>query len=117
MAEQIERRIGSKGMQAEITALTEEIAALGPVNLAALSELDTARERKTFLDARPPTSRRRSRRWRRRSSASTARRASCCQDTFEHREQELQEMFPALFGGGQASLKLTARRSSTRAWW
>ena len=51
MAEQIEKRVRSSGMQAEITRLTEEIAALGPVNLAALSELDTARERKDFLDA------------------------------------------------------------------
>ena len=36
MAEQIEKRVRSSGMQAEINRLTEEIAALGPVNLAAL---------------------------------------------------------------------------------
>src|SRR6202042_2248232 len=51
MAEQIEKRVGSRGMQAEITRLTEEISALGAVNLAALSELAASRERKDFLDA------------------------------------------------------------------
>ncbi len=42
MAEQIERRVGSKGMQAEIHRLTEEIAALGPVNLAACLQVCAA---------------------------------------------------------------------------
>src|SRR6185503_17691437 len=51
MAEQIEKRVRSSGMQAEINRLTEEIAALGAVNLAALSELEASRERKAFLDA------------------------------------------------------------------
>ena len=39
------------GMQGEIDRLHREIAALGAVNLAALDELTTARERKQFLDA------------------------------------------------------------------
>src|SRR5205814_7988022 len=51
LAEQIEKRTRSSSMQAEINRLTEEIAALGAVNLAALTELATARERKEFLDA------------------------------------------------------------------
>ena len=51
MAEQIERRVGSKGMQQEINRLTEAIAALGAVNLAALTELTTAQDRKGYLDA------------------------------------------------------------------
>jgi len=107
MAEQIERRVGSKGMQAEITRLTDEIAALGPVNLAALSELNTARERKNFLDAQAADLT---------QAVATLESAikridretrELLQDTFEAVNRHFQEMFPALFGGGQASLKLT----------
>ncbi len=107
MAEQIERRVGSKGMQAEINRLTEEIAALGPVNLAALPELATARARKEFLDAQVAdlvqavetlegAIRRIDRETR-----------ELLQETFEAVNRNFQEMFPALFGGGQASLRLT----------
>ncbi|MFO4940853.1 hypothetical protein RCL04_26380, partial [Salmonella enterica subsp. enterica serovar 1,4,[5],12:i:-] len=39
------------GLQGEIDRLHREITALGAVNLAALEELQLARERKGFLDA------------------------------------------------------------------
>jgi len=39
------------GLQTEIDRINKEIAALGAVNLAALDELTSSRERKTFLDA------------------------------------------------------------------
>ena len=39
------------GLQAEIDRIQADITALGAVNLAALDELNTARERKTFIDA------------------------------------------------------------------
>ena len=62
LAEAERRRSGTGGeahgaaqkadaLQAEIARLAQEIAALGAVNLAALEELTTSRERKTFLDA------------------------------------------------------------------
>ncbi len=38
-------------LQGEVTRLTNAIAALGAVNLAALDELAQASERKNFLDA------------------------------------------------------------------
>ena len=107
MAEQIERRVGSRGMQAEITRLTEEIAALGAVNLAALSELDAARERKTFLDAQAADLT---------EAVATLEAAikridretrELLQETFDIVSRNFSEMFPALFGGGQASLRLT----------
>jgi chromosome segregation protein len=43
------------GLQGEIDRLHREIAALGAVNLAALDELTTARERKTSWMPSPPT--------------------------------------------------------------
>ena len=51
LAEQLEKKTRSASLANEITRLTEEIAALGAVNLAALSELNAAKERKDFLDA------------------------------------------------------------------
>ncbi len=107
MAEQIERRVGSKGMQAEIQRLTEEIAALGPVNLAALSELETARTRKEFLDRQAADLT---------EAVATLEAAikridretrDLLQETFDIVSRNFSEMFPALFGGGRAELKLT----------
>src|SRR5213078_2644222 len=46
-----EDKVRLAGLQNEIDRLHREIAALGAVNLAALEELSTARERKQFLDA------------------------------------------------------------------
>ena len=47
----LEKGTRSGAMQAEIARLNEEIRALGAVNLAALEELQTAQERKQYLDA------------------------------------------------------------------
>ncbi len=107
MAEQIERRVGSKGMQAEINRLTEEIAALGPVNLAALSELSTARERKAFLDAQATDLFQAVETLESAIKRIDRETRDLLQETFETVNANFTEMFPALFGGGQASLKLT----------
>ena len=107
MAEQIERRVGSRGMQAEIARLTEEIAALGPVNLAALAELGTARERKNFLDAQNDDLTQAVETLEAAIKRIDRETRELLQGTFETVNRNFQEMFPALFGGGQASLKLT----------
>ena len=107
MAEQIERRIGSKGMQAEITRLTEEIAALGAVNLAALSELNASRDRKGFLDAQATDLTQAVETLEAAIKRIDRETRELLQETFETVNANFQEMFPALFGGGQASLKLT----------
>jgi chromosome segregation protein len=107
MAEQIERRVGSRGMQAEIARLTEEIAALGPVNLAALAELGTARERKNFLDAQNDDLQQAVETLEAAIKRIDRETRDLLQGTFETVNANFQEMFPALFGGGQASLRLT----------
>ena len=107
MAEQIERRVGSKGMQAEITRLTEEIATLGPVNLAALAELGTACERKNFLDAQNADLTQAVETLEAAIKRIDRETRDLLQGTFETVNANFQEMFPALFGGGHASLKLT----------
>ncbi len=107
MAEQIERRVGSRGMQAEINRLTEEIAALGPVNLAALSELGAARERKDFLDAQAADLAQAVETLEAAIKRIDRETRELLQETFEVVSRNFSEMFPALFGGGQASLRLT----------
>jgi chromosome segregation protein len=107
MAEQIEKRVRSSGMQAEINRLTEEIAALGAVNLAALSELNTSRERKDFLDAQAADLTQAVETLEAAIKRIDRETRELLQETFETVNRNFQEMFPALFGGGQASLKLT----------
>jgi len=99
--------MGSRGMQAEITRLTEEIAALGAVNLAALSELATARERKAFLDAQATDLLQAVETLEGAIKRIDRETRELLQGTFESVNRNFMEMFPALFGGGQASLKLT----------
>jgi chromosome segregation protein len=107
MAEQIEKRVRSSGMQAEINRLNEEIAALGPVNLAALSELATARERKGFLDAQATDLLQAVETLESAIKRIDRETRELLQETFEAVNRNFMEMFPALFGGGQASLRLT----------
>lgn len=95
------------GMQGEIDRLNREIAALGAVNLAALDELSTARERKQFLDAQ---------------SADLNEAMTTLEDAIKKIDGETREllsgtfntvnehfgkMFPELFGGGNAKLVIT----------
>ncbi|WP_427912208.1 chromosome segregation protein SMC [Ramlibacter sp. MMS24-I3-19] len=95
------------GMQGDIDRLQREIAALGAVNLAALEELSTARERKQFLDAQ---------------TADLTEAMTTLEDaikkidgetrdllagTFQTVNDHFGRMFPELFGGGNAKLVMT----------
>jgi len=95
------------GMQGEIDRLNREIAALGAVNLAALDELTTARERKQFLDAQTADL----------TEAMTtledaikkidAETRELLSGTFNTVNEHFGKMFPELFGGGNARLVIT----------
>ncbi len=95
------------GLQGEIDRLHREVAALGAVNLAALDELASATERKTFLDAQ---------------SADLNEAMNTLEDairkidgetrellggTFKIVNEHFGKMFPELFGGGNARLVMT----------
>ena len=91
----------------ELSRLTQEIAALGAVNLAALEELASASERKGFLDAQ----------FNDLTEAVTTledaiRRIDketreLLKETFDAVNKHFGELFPALFGGGEAKLIMT----------
>jgi chromosome segregation protein len=101
------RPIKAAVLQPEIARLAQEIEALGAVNLAALEELNTARERKGFLDAQS-------------TDLTTAietledaiRRIdretrALLQSTFDAVNEQFGVLFPRLFGGGEARLLMT----------
>ena len=94
-------------LQAEITRASNEIEALGPVNLTALDELTTARERKGFLDAQSKDLA---------DAIGTLQDAirridretrEQLQDTYDKVNTQFGSLFPQLFGGGEAKLILT----------
>ena len=91
-------------LQGEITRLTNAIAELGAINMAALEELASSQERKQFLDAQAADL----------SEAlqtldSAIRKIDretreLLQATFDTVNGHFGHMFPALFGGGEAKL-------------
>ncbi|MBY4946708.1 chromosome segregation protein SMC [Cupriavidus respiraculi] len=94
-------------LQGEVTRLNNAINALGPVNMAALEELAAARERKTFLDAQSADLN---------DAITTLEDAihkidqetrALLQGTFDQVNHHFGELFPLLFGGGQARLIMT----------
>jgi chromosome segregation protein len=94
-------------MQSEIDRLGREIAALGAVNLAALDELTSARERKDFLDTQSLDLNQAMETLEdaiRRIDAETRELLS---GTFNQVNEHFGRMFPELFGGGNARLVIT----------
>jgi chromosome segregation protein len=107
VAGQLEKGARAGALQGEINRLAEEIRLLGAVNLAALEELRTARERKDYLDAQSRDLTEAMATLEdaiRRIDRETRERL---QHTFDEVNRHLGEMFPALFGGGHAKLTLT----------
>ncbi len=94
-------------LQGEITRLTQAVNELGAVNLAALEELASGRERKGFLDSQ---------------SADLVEAVTTMEDAIRRIDRETRELlratfdsvnlhfgalFPVLFGGGDAKLIMT----------
>jgi chromosome segregation protein len=107
LAEKINPDMRPSYLQGEVTRLTNAIAALGAVNLAALDELAQASERKNFLDAQNADLT---------EAINTLQDAihkidketrDLLQDTFDKVNHHFAELFPILFGGGQAKLIMT----------
>jgi chromosome segregation protein len=103
----VEKGMRPGALANEINRLTEEIKALGAVNLAALEELETARSRREYLDAQSRDLNEAMATLEdaiRRIDRETRERL---QHTFDEVNRHFGEMFPALFGGGHAKLILT----------
>ncbi len=97
----------ASGLSAEIDRLSKELGALGAVNLAALEELGSARERKQFLDQQTADLQ---------EAIDTLEAAikkidgetrDLLAGTFNAVNEHFGRMFPELFGGGNAKLVMT----------
>ena len=107
LGEKLTAGVKAGALQVEITRLAEEIAALGAVNLAALEELTTSRERKAYLDAQSADLK---------AAIATLEDAirkidretrELLQQTFDQVNTQFGQLFPKLFGGGEARLIMT----------
>jgi chromosome segregation protein len=107
LAAKVEKGMRPNALQGDINRLSEEISSLGAVNLAALEELQAARERKMYLESQSLDLRQAVETLEnaiRRIDKETRERL---QGTFDNVNQNLAHMFPALFGGGEARLVMT----------
>jgi len=95
------------GLQNELNRINDEITVLGAVNLAALEELQGAQERKIYLDAQAKDLN---------DAMATLEEAirridkesrDLLMATYDAVNRNLAELFPILFGGGDARLVLT----------
>jgi chromosome segregation protein len=107
LAEKLNDDMRPSYLQGEVTRLNNAINALGAVNLAALDELAQAQERKNFLDAQFADLT---------EAINTLQDAihkidietrDLLQDTFDKVNHHFGELFPVLFGGGNAKLTMT----------
>ncbi len=91
----------------KVEEVAQRIARLGPINLAAIDEFEEQSKRKEYLDSQHADI----------IEALETLEAAIAKidketrvkfkDTYEHVNARIQEMFPRLFGGGQAYLELT----------
>lgn len=94
-------------LQGEVTRINNAINALGAVNLAALEELEIARQRKDFLDAQFADLNEAIRTLEDAIAKIDRETRDLLQDTFDKVNHHFSELFPILFGGGQAKLIMT----------
>ena len=107
LLQQAEKGKRSGALQTDITRLNGEISVLGAVNLAALEELETAQSRKNYLDSQAQDLNQALTTLEdaiRRIDRETRERLL---HTFEEVNRHFGQLFPSLFGGGQAKLLLT----------
>jgi len=107
LSKHLERGMRPNALQAEIGRLNQAMADLGAINMAALEELASSQERKEFLDAQAGDLT---------EALATLENAirridretrEMLRQTFEDANRQFGQLFPALFGGGEARLVMT----------
>ncbi|MBI2278090.1 MAG: chromosome segregation protein SMC [Dechloromonas sp.] len=94
-------------LQSEITRLGNAIAELGAVNLAALQELETATERKGYLDMQAADLTEAMETLENAIRRIDRETRDLLQSTFDTVNSHFGQLFPELFGGGRAELVMT----------
>ncbi|MCE1182950.1 MAG: chromosome segregation protein SMC [Rhodocyclales bacterium] len=106
LAEEI-GNVRAPALQGEITRLGNAIAELGAVNLAALQELDTASERKGYLDMQAADLNEAMETLENAIRRIDRESRELLQSTFDTVNGHFGQLFPELFGGGRAELVMT----------
>ncbi|WP_415034098.1 chromosome segregation protein SMC [Azonexus sp.] len=94
-------------LQGEITRLSNAIAELGAVNMAALQELETASERKGYLDMQAADLTEAMETLENAIRRIDRETRDLLQSTFDAVNGHFGQLFPELFGGGRAELVMT----------
>ncbi len=94
-------------LQNAISGLQRSIESLGAVNLAALEELESARERKGFLDAQSEDLTQAMETLENAIRRIDRETRDLLQSTYDAVNKSFGELFPILFGGGEAKLIMT----------
>ncbi|MCW9013984.1 MAG: chromosome segregation protein SMC [Gammaproteobacteria bacterium] len=93
--------------QRKLDDIGQKIARLGPINLAAIDEYQEQLKRKEYLDSQHDDVIEALETLEKAIAKIDKETRSRFKDTYEHVNSRLQEMFPRLFGGGQAYLEMT----------
>ncbi len=107
LAERYSPELRASSLQGEVTRLNNEIQSLGPVNMAALDELSSSRERKSFLDAQSADLNEAIQTLTDAIAKIDAETRDLLQGTFDQVNTHFGRLFPELFGGGHAQLVMT----------
>jgi chromosome segregation protein len=94
-------------LQGEITRINTAIAELGAVNLAALGELNTSRERKDYLDSQAADLDEAVKTLEDAIRRIDRETRELLRETFDSVNRHFGSLFPVLFGGGEAKLLMT----------
>jgi chromosome segregation protein len=94
-------------LQGEITRITQSIGELGAVNLAAVEELRTSRERKGYLDSQSADLEEAVKTLEDAIRRIDRETRELLRETFESVNRHFGSLFPTLFGGGEAKLIMT----------
>ncbi len=94
--------------ESRATTLQNKIDRLGPINLAAIDEFKTLSERKVYMDQQVTDLTEALEILQNAIRKIDRETRHLFKDTFDQVNQHFQRLFPRIFGGGQASLELTA---------
>ncbi len=103
----LEEGAGVSAWQEKVEQLAQRIQRLGPINLAAIDEFKEQSQRKEYLDAQHADLMEALETLENAIQKIDRETRQRFRDTFERVNARLQEMFPRLFGGGQAHLEMT----------
>jgi chromosome segregation protein len=107
LSSEAERAPRPSTLQGELTRINQAIGELGAVNLAALEELTTSQERKSFLDSQATDLEEAVKTLEDAIRRIDRETRELLRATFDSVNRHFGSLFPVLFGGGEAKLLMT----------